>query len=184
MRERQPMAPRSTRRTPAQANQALAVYLEDEQEARRAASWVLTLLAQEEALPLEQRRPEMTWPPPAEPSAAMEIWPGAWRKGLQGAALEIKVDLENMDRGDRCCDSPTQAETYRKDTLRDLAHDVAAGVKAVAFRRAVRTYGHWPALSTPEFEDIELGEFDILARKLIEWINEQRLKDPVIDVKA
>lgn len=169
------------RRTPAQANQTLAGYLEAEQEARRAASWVLTLLVQEEALPLEQRRPEMTWPPPAEPSAAMEIWPGAWKKGLQGAALEIKVDLENMDR---VFDSPTEAETRRKDALRDLAHDVAAGVKAVAFRRAVRTYGHWPSLSTPEFEDIELGEFDILAGQLIKWINAQRANDPQVDVKA
>jgi hypothetical protein len=169
------------RRTPAQANQTLAVYLEEEQEARRAASWVLTLLAHEEALPLEQRRPEMTWPPPAEP-AAMEIWPGAWKKGLQSVALEIKLDLENMDKG--CGGSFAEVETRRKDTLRDLAHDVAAGVKAVAFRRAVRTYGHWPALSTPEFEHLELGEFDILAGQLIKWINEQRLKDPVIDLKA
>jgi hypothetical protein len=168
-------------RNPNQATQTLAGYLEAEQEARRAASWVLTLLAQEEALPIVQRRPEMTWPPPADPPAAMELWPGAWKKGLQGAASEIKLDLENMDR---VCDSPTEAETHRKDALRDLAHDVAAGVRAVATRRAVRTYGHWPTLTTPEFDTLELSEFDILAGQLIKWINEQRLKDPSINLKA
>ena len=151
----------------------MAGYLEAQQEIRRAAGWVLTLLAQEEALPMVQRKPEMTWPPPAEPSASMEQFPGQWKKGLQSAANEIQLGLASMhERG------------HDKQLLEEVAHDAASAVQAVANRRAVRTYGYWPTMQNIKFDERVVGEFDILARKLIEWINEQRLKDPQVDLKA
>jgi hypothetical protein len=172
MRECQPTAP-SPRRTPGQVVQSLAGYLEAQQEIRRAASWVLTLLAQEEARPMVQRKPEMTWPPPAEPSASMEQFPGQWKKGLLATADEIQLGLASMhERG------------HDKVMLEDVAHDVANGVVAVANRQAVRTYGHWPTQQNREFDGLVVAKFDILAKELVDWINEQRLKDPVVDVKA
>ena len=166
MRECQPMAP-STRRTPDQVTQSLAVYLEAEREARRAANWALTLLALEEALPSERRRPEMTWPPPAEIPAAMEPYPGAWKKGLEDVSRDIKVDLENTNAEQR-------SVSFLEEALRNLAHDVASAVRAVAHRRAVRTYGHWPTRHDSQLDNMVVAEFDILAGQLIKWINEQR----------
>jgi hypothetical protein len=159
------MAP-STRRTPDQVTQTLAAYLEAEREARRAAGWALTLLAVEEALPPERRRPEMTWPPPVDPPAAMEPYPGAWKKGLEDMSREIKVDLENINE--------QRSVSFLEEAMRNLAHDVASAVWAVAHRRAVRTYGHWPTRQDSQLDNMVVAEFDILAGQLIKWINEQR----------
>ena len=151
----------------------LARYLEAENEAQRAASWVMNLLVLEMGKSPGQKRRPMTWPPPDRLDSSMEPFPGAWKKGLANCLEAIRQGLASMeDRG------------HDQEARRELANDVAEGLSAVAMRQAVAVTGYWPTVAGTAFQALESDKFNSLAVELISWINKERAKDPVLDVKA
>ena len=148
----------------------LAVYLTDVEESRRAASWVLTELKRRldlrlAAAPSAQR---LSWPPPVVNAAKEEQ---ERLRAIQGLIQELSLSMN--------------APESRNG---DIAHDVAHGIRGIAWDRTATISQTWPSRS-PEpgtaFMNEACIQFNELAEGLIQWLNKQRERSAApVDLKA
>jgi hypothetical protein len=147
---------------------ALADYIENAEEGSRAASWVATRLRQaidrRKMVLSKIKREKLTWPPP-EAHSCDHLWKS--KEMLQESLNELVQDMNS--------ETPAPG---------NLTMYLAEGLKSVAWDVTVEVTGLYPSGDDPVFENELYSSFNALASELIEWINEQRLKDPKVDVKA